>query len=90
MRDGVPIDLEKSRVMTPGEVDAVSPSIGDWHRVTNSSEDVSISIHVYGGNVGALHRRRLDEETGCLVDFVSGYDNSMTPNLWGEPAPTPC
>lgn len=90
LRDGVPIDLGKSHVMTRGEIDAVSPSIGDWHRVTNASDDVSVSIHVYGANVGALHRSRVDEETGRLVEFVSGYDNSTLPNLWGEPAPTPC
>ena len=64
--------------------------VGDWHRVTNASDGVSISIHVYGGNVGAVHRRKLDETSGRLVDFVSGYDNAATPNLWGRPAPTPC
>lgn len=90
LREGIPTDLGKSHVMIRGEIDAVSPSIGDWHRVTNTSDDVSISIHVYGGNVGALHRSRVDEETGRLVEFVSGYDNSTLPNLWGEPAPTPC
>lgn len=90
LREGIPTDLGRTHVMTRGQVDAVSPSIGDWHRVTNTSDDVSISIHVYGGNVGGLNRSRLDEETGRLVDFVSGYDNSTLPNLWGKPAPTPC
>jgi predicted metal-dependent enzyme (double-stranded beta helix superfamily) len=90
LRDGLPARTGKSQVMKPGDVEAVSPTIGDWHRVTNSAEDVSISIHVYGGNVGALRRSRLDEESGRLVDFVSGYDNSATPNFWGKPAPTPC
>lgn len=88
--DGVPTSLGKRQVMTSGEVDAVSPTIGDWHRVTNTSDGVSISIHVYGGNVGALHRRRLDEATGRLIDFVSGYDNTVMPNIWGRSAPTPC
>lgn len=90
LRDGSPVALGRSRVMTRGEIDAVSPTIGDWHRVTNTSADVSISIHVYGGNVGTLHRRKLDEATGALVDFVSGYDNATTPNLWGRPVATPC
>lgn len=76
--------------MTTGGVEAVSPTIGDWHRVTNASDAVSISIHVYGGNVGRLHRHRLDEQSGRLVDFVSGYDNALTPNLWGGPAAVPC
>ena len=90
LRDGVPADLGTRQVMNRGEVDAVSPTLGDWHRVTNTSDEVSISIHVYGGNVGALRRSRLDEETGHLVDFVSGYDNTAMPNLWGRAAPTPC
>jgi len=90
LRDGLPVAGGENQVMSRGQVDAVSPTIGDWHRVTNASDDVSISIHVYGGNVGALHRRKLDETSGRLVDFVSGYDNAATPNLWGRPAATPC
>lgn len=90
LREGLPAATGTSAVMTPGDVDAVSPTIGDWHRVTNTSDDVSISIHVYGGNVGAIHRLKFDEAEGSCVDFVSGYDNAATPNLWGRPAPTPC
>jgi len=37
-----------------GEVDAVGPEIGDIHRVSNGlAHGVSVSIHVYGGNIGA-------------------------------------
>lgn len=90
LRDGLPHDLGTSQTMTAGQIEAVSPTIGDWHRVTNASDDVSISIHVYGGNVGKLNRHKLDEKTSRLVDFVSGYDNAVVPNLWGGPAPTPC
>lgn len=90
LRDGLPRATGESQVMTAGEIDAVSPTIGDWHRVTNESDGVSISIHVYGGNVGRLARHRLDEEAGRLVDFVSGYDNTTVPNLWGNSAPVPC
>ena len=90
LREGLPVDTGKRNVMKAGDVDAVSPTIGDWHRVANTSDDISISIHVYGGNVGAIHRLKLDETTMQCVDFVSGYDNAATPNLWGGPAPTPC
>ena len=76
LRDGIPVATGTAQVMHRGEVDAVSPTIGDWHRVTNTSDEVSISIHVYGGDVGTLHRRKLDEASGRLVDFVSGYDNA--------------
>lgn len=90
LSEGVPVDLGQHTVMSAGEVDAVSPTLGDWHRVTNVSEAVSVSIHVYGGNVGRLRRHRYDEDNGRLVDFVSGYDNVATPNLWGGPAAVPC
>ncbi|WP_313675565.1 hypothetical protein [Mycolicibacterium sp.] len=90
LHDGVPSGTGRTAVMTRGDVDAVSPTIGDWHRVTNTSDDVAISIHVYGGNVGALHRLKFDETAGRCVDFVSGYDNDTVPNLWGKSVPTPC
>lgn len=90
LHDGLPRPTGMSDNMTKGEIEAVSPTIGDWHRVTNASDEVSISIHVYGGNVGKIHRSKLDEESGRLVDFVSGYDSAVVPNLWGGPAATPC
>ncbi|MCW1960148.1 MAG: hypothetical protein KIH64_016715 [Mycobacterium sp.] len=90
LREGLPAATGNTAVMTPGDVDAVSPTIGDWHRVTNTSGDVSVSIHVYGGNVGAIRRLKFDEAAGECVDFVSGYDNAAVPNMWGGPAPTPC
>jgi predicted metal-dependent enzyme (double-stranded beta helix superfamily) len=72
--------------MQPGQIDAVSPTIGDWHRVSNARPDgPSISIHVYGANIGAVRRHRLDEQ-GRVIDFVSGYSNTTLPNLWDRSA----
>jgi hypothetical protein len=43
--------------LRPGQVEAVSPRVGDVHRVSNVlSDQVSISIHVYGANIGAVKR----------------------------------
>jgi predicted metal-dependent enzyme (double-stranded beta helix superfamily) len=42
----------------------------------------SISIHVYGGNIGAMRRRRFDLASGAMSEFVSGYANREMPNLW--------
>jgi 3-mercaptopropionate dioxygenase len=54
-------------------VDAVSPTIGDLHRVSNAHADrVSISIHVYGADIGAV-RRSVFDEWGQRKAFVSGY-----------------
>jgi predicted metal-dependent enzyme (double-stranded beta helix superfamily) len=73
-RNGEILDLDDSHIMTVGQVGAVSPLIGDWHRVSNGSDGISISIHVYGGNIGKISRRCLDEN-GKVIDFISGYDN---------------
>lgn len=65
---GFPARLE------PGDVAAVSPRIGDIHRVSNAYDDrVSISIHVYGADIGQQRRHVFDPETGLAQEFISGY-----------------
>ncbi|AIZ32918.1 cysteine dioxygenase [Pseudomonas parafulva] len=77
--------------LLPGQVEAVSPRIGDIHRVSNAYDDrVSISIHVYGGNIGAV-KRAVYSDDGSEKTFISGYSNTHLPNLWDlskeNPAP---
>jgi predicted metal-dependent enzyme (double-stranded beta helix superfamily) len=68
--------------LAPGDVQPVSPSVGDVHRVRNLLNDgVSISIHVYGANIGAV-RRHTYPAAGGRKPFVSGYSNTLLPNLW--------
>jgi predicted metal-dependent enzyme (double-stranded beta helix superfamily) len=56
-----------------GQVAAVSPRIGDIHQVSNALQDrPSVSIHVYGGDIGAIRRSTFDP-TGAAKPFVSGY-----------------
>ena len=70
-------------VLTPGMVSAVSPTLGDIHKVSNALVDrPSISIHLYGANIGAVRRHMFDAETGAPKDFVSGYSNESVPNLF--------
>ena len=72
-------------ILDPGGVTAVSPSIGDIHEVSNALGDqASISIHVYGKNIGRVHRHVFDIATGAAKPFVSGYANDVLPNLWSE------
>ncbi|EHD20059.1 MULTISPECIES: cysteine dioxygenase [Brenneria] len=74
--DGPPV------LLRPGEVEAVSPNIGDIHRVSNALDDaVSISIHVYGANIGAVRRAVYDAD-GREKTFISGYSNTLLPNIW--------
>lgn len=70
--------------LDPGDVEVVSPTVGDIHRVRNAYTDqVSVSIHMYGGNIGEIARHVFDPATGATKPFVSGYSNPMVPNLWG-------
>ncbi|MBU3557540.1 hypothetical protein ICN18_07845 [Polynucleobacter sp. Ross1-W9] len=70
-------------INSPGQVDTVSPDTHDIHVVENSLNDqTSISIHVYGGNIGRIHRSVFDPVTGAEKSFVSGYANTAVPNLW--------
>jgi predicted metal-dependent enzyme (double-stranded beta helix superfamily) len=79
---GQPVVSGQAHVMRPGDIEAVSPTVGDWHRVSSARVDgPSVSIHVYGANIGAVRRHRLDGE-GRIIDFVSGYDSATVPNLW--------
>ena len=74
-------------ILNEGEVEAVSPDIGDIHIVRNaSSTKNAISIHVYGANIGAVNRHTYHHETGEKKRFVSGYSSAQVPNLWDRSA----
>lgn len=81
--EAVPRETGQTEAFTRGDVDAVSPVVGDIHRVTNSSSDVAISIHVYGGNIGCVQRAAYGDD-GTIKPFVSGYSNDVMPNFWGQ------
>lgn len=71
-----------SHEVRPGDVDRVSPRIGDIHVVSNAGSTNAVSIHVYGANIGAVRRHTFDPSSGKPKEFVSGYHNRTTPNLW--------
>lgn len=74
--DGAPIRLD------PGHVESLSTSTNDIHQVHNAYTDqVSISIHVYGANIGAVSRAVYTPD-GTEKQFISGYSNTSLPNLW--------
>jgi predicted metal-dependent enzyme (double-stranded beta helix superfamily) len=80
--DGDLIPVGPPHRLTAGAIEAVSPRLGDIHQVSNAFADrVSVSIHVYGGNIGAVRRSTFGED-GARKPFVSGYSNLATPNLW--------
>ncbi len=64
--------------MLPGDVEAVSPRIGDVHKVWNALADqVCISIHVYGANIGLLETN-IYREDGMRSKTMFGYANAPT------------
>ena len=81
------VDGGREHRMEPGAIEAVSPTVGDWHVVSNAwDEGTSVSIHVYGANIGAVRRHAVDAASGEIRDFVSGYSSSEVPNLWDRAA----
>ena len=80
---GQPLIAAEKSVLRPGAVEVLLPTEGDIHEVTNSGMGgAAVSIHIYGGNIGAIERHEYDRDTGQRRRFVSGYSNSTLPNLW--------
>jgi predicted metal-dependent enzyme (double-stranded beta helix superfamily) len=76
--------LTGSELLSAGSVDAVSPGIGDIHRVSNAFDDrVTISIHVYGADIGKVHRATYSPD-GSPKPFVSGYAEAPPLFLWDD------
>jgi predicted metal-dependent enzyme (double-stranded beta helix superfamily) len=82
--NGIPIADGPARRLVPGDVEALSPNAGDIHQVSNGLlDEPSISIHVYGADIGAVHRSVFTDD-GIIKPFVSGYSNEVLPNIWGN------
>lgn len=82
-----PMHVLAEQRLTPGMVSQVSPGGQDIHMVRNAFADrLSISIHCYGGNIGAIRRHAFNPETGAARAFISGYSNTALPNLWDRSA----
>lgn len=73
--DGTVLIAKKDELeLKPGDVACVSPTVGDIHQVRNAlSDQISISIHAYGGNIGKIKRHVFSCEGGAPKEFVSGY-----------------
>lgn len=75
--NNTPQAIQLATQLLPGDIGFVSPDIGDIHRVSNGLKDqVSISIHAYGGNIGKISRHVYPPEGGEPKTFISGYSNS--------------
>jgi len=73
----------KTHTLKLGDVDIVSPRIGDIHKVSNALSDrSSVSIHVYGANIGVVKRHIYEVSGEHKKTFISGYSSAMIPNIW--------
>ena len=63
-------DIERSREVFagPGEVMAFLPD--DIHSVTNESDEVTLSLHVYGKHINYTGRRQYDPATNTVEPLV--------------------
>lgn len=76
---GEPLMAGHVHEMLPGDIDLVSPTVGDIHRVSNALVDgTSVSIHVYGADIGTIRRSRYDAG-GMASSFVSPYASCLLP-----------
>jgi predicted metal-dependent enzyme (double-stranded beta helix superfamily) len=69
-----PVALSTRR-LEPGTVVITDPHGRDFHQVECEGSEPSISLHVYGADIGRLARTMWDRETGRYVSFSSGYSN---------------
>lgn len=83
LEQGGPLVAGPVHDLLPGDIDLVSPRIGDIHRVSNALADgTSVSIHVYGGDIGSIERSRYDD-AGHATLFVSPYASCLLPGRAG-------
>jgi predicted metal-dependent enzyme (double-stranded beta helix superfamily) len=79
-RRGGPLVAGHVHELEAGDIDLVSPSIGDIHRVSNALADgTSVSIHVYGADIAAITRSRWEAD-GRATPFVSPYASCLLPS----------
>ncbi|ATQ76206.1 cysteine dioxygenase [Massilia violaceinigra] len=78
-----PLQALGAHHLPAGAIDIVSPRVGDIHRVSNACPGaVSVSIHVYGADIGRVERHVYEPATGAATRFVSGYSARATPENW--------
>lgn len=72
---GRPMTVRAAATLKPGETTFVSPTFGDIHDVKNVCDGVSVSIHVYGGDLEAVlgRRHRYKTDTGEAIPFETSY-----------------
>jgi predicted metal-dependent enzyme (double-stranded beta helix superfamily) len=82
-RDGR-LELVRRRPLEPGDWYALLPPDDDIHRVSTTSQETSVSIHLLANDTGCVLRHVYDERTGAASAFRSGYVNAACPEGHGD------
>jgi predicted metal-dependent enzyme (double-stranded beta helix superfamily) len=72
---GAPLELTARNQLRPGDFYVLEPPEGDIHRVTTTSAEASISIHLLGNDTGCTWRHAYTPEDGSTRPFRSGWTN---------------
>jgi predicted metal-dependent enzyme (double-stranded beta helix superfamily) len=91
-----PAATEPVRPLTPagehvwerGEVTVCCTTDDDVPSVAAVGDTPTVGIHVYGGNIGTMRRRRYDPATGAVQWFVSGWDTPVADDFCQPATPT--
>ncbi|MNI07838.1 hypothetical protein D3C73_608540 [compost metagenome] len=62
---------------TQGDISFVYPPDYDIHGVANPFDEVAITVHIYGTDIGKQPRHIHDVSTGNYRDVVTKHDNSL-------------
>lgn len=69
------LELASERTNTKGHVTVLGKA--GVHRIDNVSNSPSLSVHMYGADIGTLERHSYDPVTGSIGKFLSGYCNVL-------------
>ena len=86
-REGDELRLVERRALRPGDLYALFPPHDDIHRVSTTSAETSVSIHLLTNDTGCTWRHVFDPETGAEEPFRSGYSNVSCADDADSPEP---
>src|SRR5947209_10222149 len=69
------LELVGRRALEPGDFYALIPPTDDIHRVSTTSAETSVSIHLLTNDTGCVWRHAFDPDSGEERPFRSGYVN---------------
>jgi predicted metal-dependent enzyme (double-stranded beta helix superfamily) len=61
--------------VSAGEISYVYPPKADIHKVLNRTDQLAISVHVYGHDIGKHERHVYDLETSAIKHVVTAHVN---------------